>query len=131
MTDEGGVLENLPRSRPGQRSNKRTAAAKPSRSAPKQAKPSASSKKAKPRAKASTAKPRTAKPRSAPKAAKPAAGTRRVAGAAAGEKPMPAGAEKSGSAVGDVLGAVTSVAGSVARVGYGITREVLRRIPRP
>jgi hypothetical protein len=43
MTDDGGVLGNLPRSRPGQRSHKRAAAPseapKPSRSTPKRAKP--------------------------------------------------------------------------------------------
>src|SRR5919106_3344035 len=40
MTDDGGVLGNLPRSRPGQRSDKRTGrTAAPPKSAPRPAKP--------------------------------------------------------------------------------------------
>lgn len=112
MTDGDGVLENLPRSRPGHRSAKR--AAKPGE-------PAKVAKKAKPRA---TPKARaTPKPRATPKVAK-----------APAEKPRPAstGTPNAGdSDGGSVLDTVSSAAGSVARVAQGITREVLRRVPRP
>ena len=88
MTDDGGVLGNLPRSRPGQRSHKRAAtpreAAKPSRPAPKRAKP-----------------------------------------------PVAQEAKAGGSAVGDVVRAVTSLAAGGVRLAGGTAREVLRRLPRP
>jgi hypothetical protein len=59
MTDDGGVLGNLPRSRPGQRSDKRTGrtaakapsepgAAKPPKSAPREAPPASESRDAPP-----------------------------------------------------------------------------------
>jgi hypothetical protein len=111
MTDEGGVLGNLPRSRPGQRSAKRASkpggAGKPSQPTPKRAKPRATR-------------------------AKPAAGTRRAAGAAAGEKRPPTRepASSGTSPVGDVVRTVTSLAAGGARIGLGVAREVLRRLPR-
>jgi hypothetical protein len=112
MTDEGNVLGNLPRSRPGQRSPKRTGkpggAAKPSQPAPKSAKPRATR-------------------------AKPAAGTRRAAGAAAGEKrpPRHEPASSRSSPVGAVAGTVKSLGGGGARIALGAVRGVLRRLPRP
>jgi hypothetical protein len=107
MTDEGGVLENLPRSRPGQRSSKRSAT--PNQAA----KPPAEAKKAKP---ANKPKPSTA-------SAKPAA-----------EKPPPVReeAESAGSnPVGEVVRSVSSLAGGGARAARDVAREVLRRLPRP
>jgi hypothetical protein len=112
MTDDRGVLGNLPRSRPGQRSAKRAtkpaAAGKASRPAPK------------------TAKARTAR-------AKPAAaGARRAAGATAGQQPpVREQASSGGSLVGAVVRTVTSLVGGGARVAHGLGREVLRRLPRP
>jgi hypothetical protein len=96
MTDDQGVLGNLPRSRPGQRSEKRASRAEPR----------------------SSARP------------KPAAGARRAAGSAAGEpQPTPARGERD-----PVRGAIRGVAGLAftgAKVATGVTREVLRRLPRP
>jgi hypothetical protein len=97
MTDDQGVLGNLPRSRPGQRSEKRA-----------------------PRGE------RAAKSTTLPK---PAAGPRRAAGSAAGERrpSPPAGSDP-------VRGAIRGVAGIAltgAKVATGVTREVLRRLPRP
>lgn len=122
MTDGDGVLENLPHSRPGQRSDKRAAKpgepAKASRPAPKRAKPRTATKNAAAGSAAKGPKTRaTPKPRATPKVAK-----------APAEKPPPASTDSGG---GSVLGAVSSAAGSVARVAQGISREVLRRVPRP
>ncbi len=118
MTDEGGVLENLPRSRPGQRSSKRSSttnqAAKPREA--KKAKPAA--KKGKP---ASKPKPRTAR-------AKPAAETPPPVRA----EPESAGSKSTGSnPVGEVVRTVSSLAGGGARAARDVAREVLRRLPRP
>jgi hypothetical protein len=110
--EEEGVLGNLPRSRPGQRSakraNKPADPARVSRAAPERAKPGAAR-------------------------AKPAAGARRAAGAAAGEKRPPPRAEASsgGSPVSNVIRTVTSLAGGGARLAHGAARGVLRRLPRP
>jgi hypothetical protein len=109
MTDDGGVLGNLPRSRPGQRSDKRASRAE--RSGSKAAAPAAG---ARPR---SSARP------------KPAAGARRVAGSAAGEpQPSPA---TGGDPVRGAIRGVAGVALTGAKVATGVTREVLRRLPRP
>lgn len=114
MTDEGGVLENLPRSRPGQRSSKRSAT--PNQAA----KPPAAAKKAKPAAR--KAKPAN-KPKPSTASAKPAA-----------EKPPPVReqAESAGrNPVGEVVSTVSSLAGGGARAARDVAREVLRRLPRP
>jgi hypothetical protein len=138
MTDEDGVLENLPRSRPGQRSDKRSAtpneAAKPdlSASAPKRAKPAAAK-----------AKPATKHAKSAAKQAKPAAQEpkpasrpkpRTAPAQPAAEKPPPVGQEaQSGGSnpVGEVVRTVSSLAGGGARAARDVARGVLRRLPRP
>ena len=98
--DEPGVLGNLPRSRPGTRSGKRDAA------------------------KAGSA--RTASAR------KPASTTPRAAKAKA---PRPAGVSQpqpasSGDAVTGALKGAARAAGAGLRVADGLTREVLRRLPR-
>jgi hypothetical protein len=125
MADDGSVLGNLPRSRPGQRSEKRTG-----RTAAKAAERSE-------RTGADAAAP--------PKRAKTAAGKRSAAGAAngpAGARPSadashrePASsrdpAPHSGDPVGDAIRTVTGVAATGARVAGGVAREVLRRLPRP
>jgi hypothetical protein len=79
MEDGGDVLGNLPRTRPGRRSEKRASPQSPGASRQK---------------------------------AKPA--------------PPP-----DGDPVGDVIRAATGVAGAGLRVANGITRELLRRVPRP
>lgn len=128
MTDEDGVLENLPRSRPGQRSDKRSAtpneAAKPdvSASAPKRAKPAAAK-----------AKPATKHAKPAAKKAKPAAQEPKPASR---PKPRTApaqpAAESAGSnPVGEVVRTVSSLAGGGARAARDVARGVLRRLPRP
>jgi hypothetical protein len=95
MTDDQGVLGNLPRSRPGNRSEKRGTRAKA-------AAPSGGTS---PR---SSARP------------KPAAGA---------PQPTP-----DGGGADPVRGAIRGVAGIAltgAKVATGVTREVLRRLPRP
>jgi hypothetical protein len=111
MANDGGVLGNLPRSRPGHRSEKRTAAkatAETERSGAERAAAKASAD----RAKSGAAK----RPQSA---ATPRRGT------------DDAPAARSGDPVGDAIRTVAGVASTGARVAGGVAREVLRRLPRP
>lgn len=108
MSDDPGLLGSLPRSRPGTRSDKRASG---SAGKPAATKPAAT--KAKPRPKAK-ARP-DAKPR--PKVANP--------------KPRPAPESQSGDPVGEALKAAGRLAGAGARTANGVTREILRRLPRP
>jgi hypothetical protein len=121
MTDEDGVLGNLPRSRPGRRSEKR----KPG--APAKASAAAAARAERTGARAS--KPaRASEPRSTARP-KPAAGPRRAAGAAAGEQQGPP--RRDPDAVTSALRTVAGLAGGGARVANGVARELLRRLPRP
>jgi hypothetical protein len=129
MPDDGGVLGNLPRSRPGQRSEKRARAKAADGAAGGTAKTTA---KAATRAERSGSKaatpPREAtRPRSSARP-KAAAGARRAAGAAAGEdrtKPS------SGDPLDGAIRGVVGIAATGARVASGVARELLRRVPRP
>ena len=100
--DDGGVLGNLPRSRPGQRSEKRTG-----QTAAKAAEPKGpvQPNRAAPRKKTAT-RPRASAPRQEP-------------------------AAHAGDPVGDAIRTVAGVAGLGAKVAGGVAREVLRRLPRP
>jgi hypothetical protein len=104
-----GILGNLPRSRPGVRSEKRAAGVKPRAMT---AKPAA----AKSKPAAAKANPAATKPR-APKTAAPKA-------AAPKAQPAPDGLERAVQLVGDVAETGIKV---VAKVAGG----VLRRLPRP
>jgi hypothetical protein len=137
MTDDGGVLGNLPRSRPGQRSEKRTGAkraaspAKAGSGGAKAGRSSSSAAKAASRAERSAAPAAEKAPGSEPRSRarpKPAAGPRQAAGAAAGEDQATA---RGGDPVGDAIRTVTGIATTGARVAGGVAREVLRRLPRP
>jgi len=111
MDDEGGVLGNLPRSRPGRRSEKRDAG-RSAKTSPRASKTSARA--------AQTAEARSAK------AARPS-------GQASGrpEPPPQRPAEGGPDPVGDAVRLAAGVAGLGFRVANGVTREVLRRLPRP
>jgi hypothetical protein len=106
--DEPGVLGNLPRSRPGRRSDKRggTSSARAKKSAP-AAKPAA--------AKRTT---RTATPKRKPAAPRPRTQSR----------PTPAPARQSG---GDPLGQAVQLAGKVAAIGVRTAADIVKRLPRP
>lgn len=100
-----GVLGNLPRSRPGRRSEKRVAATP------------------KPRAKA-TPKPKpAARPKAAPAPKKPAASAPTPD---PGAPEPPAGGP---DPVGDVARTAAKAVGLGVRVGTGIAQEVLKRLP--
>jgi hypothetical protein len=107
MADDEGVLGNLPRSRPGQRSEKRSEKVK--------ARPQRTAAKAAARAERTGSKA----------AARPPARDERPA--ARNERP----AARDGDPVGDAIRTVTGVAATGARVASGVAREVLRRLPRP
>lgn len=125
--EDPGVLGNLPRSRPGRRSDKRGGAGGKN----------ASTAKPVPRAKSSTAAG-TRKKASAPKAAGTArAKTARPAGratqaprsAAPRERtPPPAQQQPGGS---DPVGEAIRVAGKIAEAGLKTAGGLLKRLPRP
>jgi hypothetical protein len=103
--DEPGVLGNLPRSRPGRRSDKRGGT-----SAGARAKKPPAKKPAAARAKPSTrAKPQ---PRPQPRS-----------------RPAPAPAARKSSA--DPVGQAIELAGKVAAVGVRTAAEIVKRLPRP
>jgi hypothetical protein len=101
MTDDGGVLGNLPRSRPGTRSEKRASAGE-----------------------AAAAKA----PRTAPKPSGSAAG--RQPSAARRRRPKDEPGRERGP-VGDVIRGAAKAAETGARVAGVVAHEVLRRVPRP
>ena len=87
MAEEDGVLGNLPRSRPGKRSDKR-GAGRP-------------------------------------------AGAAGAAGAKAEETAVPADPPLGTDPLSGVVRAATKVAGTGVRVAGAVSREILRRVPRP
>jgi hypothetical protein len=101
MTDDGGVLGNLPRSRPGTRSEKRASAGE-----------------------AAAAKA----PRTAPK--RPGSAARRQPSAARRRRPKDEPGREHGP-VGDVIRGAAKAAETGARVAGAVAHEVLRRVPRP
>ena len=120
--EEPGLLGNLPRSRPGTRSDKRGDAAG-SKAAPKRSKP------AKPGVKNSAAAKKKPAAAGAKKAApkKPPAPKSQPA-----PKPRPEPvASKSVPPSPSPLESAVKVAGAGLKVAEGVTREVLRRLPRP
>jgi hypothetical protein len=124
MDEEGGVLGNLPRSRPGRRSEKRDST-RPGEGAAGAGKASARAAKAGPRpAKTSARAAETAERRSA-KAARPSGQ------AARRPEPPQRPADGGPDPVGDAVRMAAGVAGLGLKVANGVTREVLRRLPRP
>jgi hypothetical protein len=111
--DEQGVLGNLPRSRPGRRSDKRGggSAARAKKTPAAAAKPAASK--------------RTPRP-STPKR-KPAAKPRATTQTRTQPRPAPAAASKSGS---DPLGQAVQLAGKVAAIGVRTAADIVKRLPR-
>ena len=113
MTDDGGVLGNLPHSRPGKRSEKRDAGAARSAARPK---------------KASAARgKRTAAVK------KPGSGDRVVVehdmGAQVRHDPVPPPATE--DPVGAVVRTATGVAVTGVRVAGALSRELFKLLPRP
>jgi hypothetical protein len=135
MTDEGGVLENLPNSRPGRRSAKRD---RPAKTAAKAAtKAEAGDKAAAKPARTSKAARTSAKPgRGAAGAASPRRRTTAVTGgtedAVAVNRDMSGKVQRepSGDAVGAVVRGAAGLALTGARVAGAVTQELLRRLPR-
>jgi hypothetical protein len=105
MTDDGGVLGNLPRSRPGTRSEKRASAG----------------------GAAAAKAPRTASKR-------PGSAARRQPSAARRRRPKdepgrPVGRRR--GPVGEVIRGAAKAAETGVRVAGTVAHEVLRRVPRP
>jgi len=97
MEDDNGVLGNLPRSRPGTRSQKRDTAAKAAASAEQRGS----------------------------RAARPSAQ------AAGRPKPPPAAAPGGRDPVGETVRTAVKIAEAGLKLANGVTRDVLRRLPRP
>jgi hypothetical protein len=120
MDEDGGVLDNLPRSRPGTRSKRRTQAGgmRPVDSAERAAQSAERS--GRPAARAA----RSATPGGAGGAAAPRAGSAR------GAQDEQVRTEASPDHVGDAVRAAAKLAGTGLRVTAGLAQEVLRRLPR-
>ncbi|MGH2761737.1 MAG: hypothetical protein ACRDLD_04035 [Thermoleophilaceae bacterium] len=102
MTDDRGVLENLPRSRPGRRSEKRAGSEAAEKRAGREA---------------AAARPSSAStPRRRPRPTPP---------------DPPAPASRDGDPIGEAIRTVAGIAATGARVANGVARGVLRRLPRP
>jgi hypothetical protein len=135
MQDDGGdVLGNLPRSRPGRRSDKRTKAGKGTSNRPAAAAKKAAGKRSSAGKKQTGAKQPTAAKRSAAKrgrakraAPKRATASPRAQAPRSRPEPTPAG----GNPVEEAVRAAAKVAETGLKVASGVTREVLRRLPRP
>ena len=132
MADDGGVLGNLPNSRPGTRSAKREAGAgRPAKTAARAAS------KAETEGKAAAKPPRksrtTAKPgRKAAGAASPkAAGPKPTRSSAPPKMAEPVPPPPSEDPVGAVVRTATEVAVTGVRVAGAVTRELFKRLPRP
>ena len=151
MADDEGVLGNLPRSRPGKRSEKRDSAGRPSNAARKAAvkaeaagkaaaKPARASNAKAPAAKAGAKPRRAATPKRGRKAAGSGAPAQRGATSARASRvepvpvrPQPAepAAQQSGDAVANAVHAAATVAATGVRVAGAVTREIMRRLPLP
>jgi outer membrane biosynthesis protein TonB len=132
MSDDKSVLGNLPRSRPGTRSDKRRnarpadaaeAAAKASETGPPAARPKPKPKAVKPTAAKpkAAAKPRPARPVKAPPPPEPA------------REPVPdpdAPAPAASDPLGDAARVAAKAVGTGVKIGTGLAQEVLRRLPR-
>jgi len=104
MPDDPGVLGNLPRSRPGRRSDKR-AAGKPS----------------------GGAKPKSGQPAAKPRAS--AARGKRAATAQRSQRPAPRPQPK-GAGGGDPVTGAIRLAGQAASLPFKVAGEVIKRLPR-
>jgi hypothetical protein len=131
MNDDEGVLGRLPRSRPGTRSEKRAGSAGPKEGAPAKSRPAAGAARA---AKGSEQRATKASRPAKGATARPAA--RKTRGAAQAPKtPPPHSAPPERGQAGDpiagaVRAGVRAAEGGVKLAG-GLTRGLLRRLPRP
>jgi hypothetical protein len=121
MSDDKSVLGNLPRSRPGTRSDKR-----------RKARPADAAEAA---ARASEQEPPAAKPKPKPRAAaKPKAAAKPPHPPKPVEEPVPdPGAPEpvASDPLGDVARTAAKAVGTGVKIGTGLAQEVLRRLPRP
>jgi hypothetical protein len=128
VTDDPGVMGNLPRSRPGRRSDKRAAAGGPAGSGGGDG--------ARSKGGAGSSAKRASGPRSSPKRAGAAGSARRSTAGAGSARTAAGGAPRSGATAGrsqgpDPIGGAVRVAAKVAGTGIGIATGTLRRLPRP
>jgi hypothetical protein len=124
--DEPGLLGNLPRSRPGTRSGKRdSTGSEPAPERQQAAKPGkgARAPARKPTGSVKSTGPAKQAPRNAP-SRPPAASGKSVPVGVAADEPKSSGSK-------GPLHQAAKVAGTGLRVAEGVTREVLRRLPRP
>jgi hypothetical protein len=120
MDEEGGVLGKLPRSRPGTRSQKR--ASGKAEEAPRSA---GSGRPGDTAGRAAVNAERRGRKAARPASARTSTGRDSPAGALAPED------TSGGDPVGDAVRLALKLPVYSARVGAGVTRELLRRLPRP
>jgi hypothetical protein len=126
MADDGGVLGNLPSSRPGRRSAKRDAGESPAKTAGRAAA------KAEQAGKAAAKPARTSKAaRTSPKPGRKAAGAASPGGRGRTPAADPLQPEPSGDAVTAAVRTAAGLAVAGARVAGAVGRELVRRLPRP
>jgi hypothetical protein len=126
MTDDGGVLGNLPHSRPGKRSAKRDSGGRPAGAASRAA--------AKAERSGTPAAEPAGKAKAARKSAKPgraAAGVGAQPKTGAAQAPPPLQPEPAGGAVTAAVRTAAGLAVTGVRVAGAVTQELLKRLPRP
>lgn len=127
MTDDDTILGNLPRSRPGTRSDKRSDS--PGQGAEKPARPASTSRNPRSAAKSRSARAGGARP----SARSAAAGARRAAAAEAkrtAPEPPPSPQSRSPDPVGDVVRAAETATRAGFRVASALANEAVRRLRR-
>jgi hypothetical protein len=105
--DEPGVMGNLPRSRPGRRSDKRTGSTTRAKRATPPKKPATTTR-------AAATKPT---PRARPQAQRP--------------RPAAATTSRKSNGGGDPIGQAVELAGRVAAIGVRTAAGIVKRLPRP
>ena len=137
MSDDKGVLGNLPRSRPGRRSDKRPGDATETGTTAKAGRPADAAEKAAVRVeRAETPAAKAPRPKAAPKP-RPAKRARPATPPPAKTKPVPdpgapePSAAAEGDPVTDAARAAAKAVGAGVKIGTGLAQEILRRLPRP
>jgi len=125
VADDPGVMGNLPRSRPGRRSEKRSTGASGRGRKPAGAGSTPARTAAAPSSSGEGGAP--ARPAPAPRSARKPSTGRGSTTAARAER----AAARAGAGGPDPVGDALKVAGKLAGAGLGIAAEVLRRLPRP
>jgi hypothetical protein len=125
VSDDPGVMGNLPHSRPGRRSDKRTSKSSPKTGGSRK-KSSGTSGKARPRAASAKSAGAAAKSGTRTAPARASGAGSRSTGAGTSRAPSPSAARGP-----DPIGEAVRIATKLAGAGLGMAAGVLRRLPKP